>query len=67
MLNVTIHGFYSRFDGKAIIRQRVDGEPSEVTVQIAFQPSTLAGQNSYDALMCTLAQGWQQETYAIAL
>lgn len=65
-LNVNISGFHGRYDGKAVIT----GEwVLRHQMQIIKQPFALAisqKEDGYDALVRTLAEGWQQEAAKIA-
>ncbi|CAB1214496.1 membrane integrity-associated transporter subunit PqiC [Serratia liquefaciens] len=66
VLNVTISGFHGRFDGKAIIRgEWVLSHQGKLTKQ-PFSLELKQGEDGYDALVRTLAQGWQQEAQSIA-
>lgn len=66
VLNVTVNAFHGRYDGSAVIqgewvltvRDRVFRQPFNVTLP--------QSEDGYDALVATLAQGWQQVAQSIA-
>ncbi len=66
VLNVTISGFHGRFDGKAIIRGEWVLNRQGHLIKRPFNLELKQGEDGYDALVRTLAQGWQQEAQAIA-
>ncbi|MGP2769371.1 ABC-type transport auxiliary lipoprotein family protein, partial [Serratia ureilytica] len=66
VLNVTISGFHGRFDGKAIIRGEWVLNRQGRLIKRPFNLELKQGEDGYDALVRTLAQGWQQEAQAIA-
>ncbi|MBP1128979.1 putative lipoprotein YmbA [Serratia sp. PL17] len=66
VLNVNVSGFHGRFDGKAIIRgEWVLNHQGQLTKR-PFNLELKQGEDGYDALVRTLAQGWQQEAQDIA-
>lgn len=66
VLNVTVSGFHGRYDGKAIIRgEWVLSHQGKLT-KWPFNLELKQGEDGYDALVRTLAQGWQQQAQAIA-
>ena len=66
VLNVTISGFHGRFDGKAIVRGEWVLNRQGRLIKRPFSLELKQGEDGYDALVRTLAQGWQQEAQAIA-
>jgi uncharacterized lipoprotein YmbA len=66
VLNVTISGFHGRFDGKAIIRGEWVLNRQGRLIKRPFSLELKQGEDGYDALVRTLAQGWQQEAQVIA-
>ncbi|MDU3785651.1 MAG: membrane integrity-associated transporter subunit PqiC, partial [Serratia marcescens] len=66
VLNVTVSGFHGRFDGKAIVRGEWVLNRQGRLIKRPFSLELKQGEDGYDALVRTLAQGWQQEAQAIA-
>ncbi|CAI1039485.1 membrane integrity-associated transporter subunit PqiC [Serratia entomophila] len=67
VLNVTISGFHGRFDGTAIIRgEWVLNHQGRLTKR-PFNLELKQSEDGYDALVRTLAEGWQKEAKSIAL
>ncbi|WP_337264033.1 MULTISPECIES: membrane integrity-associated transporter subunit PqiC [unclassified Serratia (in: enterobacteria)] len=66
VLNVTISGFHGRYDGKAIIRGEWVLNHQGQLIKRPFNLELKQEEDGYDALIRTLAQGWQQEALAIA-
>ncbi|WP_061798010.1 membrane integrity-associated transporter subunit PqiC [Serratia ficaria] len=66
VLNVTVSGFHGRFDGKAVIRGEWVLNHQGRLIKRPFNLELKQGEDGYDALVRTLAQGWQQEAQTIA-
>lgn len=66
VLNVTITGFHGRYDGKAIIRGEWVLNRQGRMIKRPFSLALTQSEDGYDALVRTLATGWQQEAQAIA-
>ena len=66
VLNVTINGFHGRHDGKAIIRGEWVLNHQGQLIKRPFSLELKQGEDGYDALIRTLAQGWLQEAQSIA-
>jgi hypothetical protein len=66
VLNVNVSGFHGRFDGKAIIRGEWVLNHQGNLIKRPFNLELQQGEDGYDALVRTLAQGWQQEAQDIA-
>ncbi|KFK93196.1 MULTISPECIES: membrane integrity-associated transporter subunit PqiC [unclassified Serratia (in: enterobacteria)] len=66
VLNVTISGFHGRHDGKAIIRGEWVLNHQGQLIKRPFSLELKQGEDGYDALIRTLAQGWLQEAQVIA-
>ncbi|MGA9607400.1 MAG: membrane integrity-associated transporter subunit PqiC [Rouxiella badensis] len=66
-LSVNVTGFHGRYDGKAVISGTWtltrDGQVSQHNFNIELKQN----QDGYDALVRTLATGWEQEANSIAL
>lgn len=66
VLNVTISGFHGRYDGKAIVRGEWVLSHQGRLIKRPFNLELKQGEDGYDALVRTLAQGWLQEAQEIA-
>ncbi|MFZ1874423.1 MAG: membrane integrity-associated transporter subunit PqiC [Chania sp.] len=66
VLNVTVSGFHGRYDGKAIIRGEWVLSHQGQLIKRPFSLELQQGEDGYDALIRTLAQGWSQEAQVIA-
>jgi uncharacterized lipoprotein YmbA len=66
VLNVTVGGFHGRYDGKAIISGEWVLNRRGKLIKRPFSLELKQGEDGYDALIRTLAQGWQQEAQVIA-
>ncbi|PVZ85811.1 hypothetical protein C9426_18230 [Serratia sp. S1B] len=66
VLNVTINGFHGRYDGRAIIRGEWVLSYQGKLIKQPFNLELKQGEDGYDALVRTLAQGWLQEAQEIA-
>ncbi|MFC0227921.1 membrane integrity-associated transporter subunit PqiC [Serratia aquatilis] len=66
VLNVTVSGFHGRHDGKAIIQGEWVLSRQGALIKRPFNLELKQGEDGYDALVRTLAQGWQQEAQEIA-
>jgi uncharacterized lipoprotein YmbA len=66
-LSVNVTGFHGRYDGTAVISGtrtlKRDGQVSQHNFNIELKQN----QDGYDALVRTLATGWEQEANSIAL
>ncbi|WP_312756487.1 membrane integrity-associated transporter subunit PqiC [Pantoea brenneri] len=65
-LNVTITGFQGRYDGKAVISGEWTLEHQGHLTKQAFNLALPQTEDGYDALVRTLAVGWQQTAQQIA-
>lgn len=66
VLNVTINGFHGRYDGRAIVRGEWVLSYQGKLIKQPFNLELKQGEDGYDALVRTLAQGWLQEAQEIA-
>ncbi|CND88993.1 membrane integrity-associated transporter subunit PqiC [Yersinia nurmii] len=66
VLNVTVTGFHGRFDGKAIVKGVWVVKYQGKLIKQPFDLEVKQSEDGYDALIRTLAQGWQQEAQNIA-
>lgn len=66
VLNVTVTGFHGRYDGKAIISGQWTLNRDNQIISQPFNLQLEQGEDGYDALVSTLAQGWQQQAKVIA-
>ncbi|EPU8563016.1 membrane integrity-associated transporter subunit PqiC [Yersinia enterocolitica] len=66
VLNVTVTGFHGRYDGRAIIRGVWILKRQGQLIKQPFDLELKQGEDGYDALIRTLAEGWQQEAKSIA-
>ena len=66
VLNVNVTGFHGRYDGSAIISGSWVLTKEGQTLQRSFNIVLKQNEDSYDALVRTLAAGWQQEASQIA-
>ncbi|MCE3063730.1 membrane integrity-associated transporter subunit PqiC [Yersinia enterocolitica] len=66
VLNITVTGFHGRYDGRAIIRGVWILKRQGQLVKQPFDLELKQGEDGYDALIRTLAEGWQQEAKSIA-
>lgn len=65
-LNISVTGFHGRYDGKAVISgEWILTRHGQLTKR-AFNLVLPVQQDGYDALVKTLAEGWQQEAQQIA-
>lgn len=65
-LKVTITGFHGRYDGRTIIRGEWEFNNGTGIVRKTFDIEMKQEQDGYDALVRTLAEGWNQQSLAIA-
>ncbi|GKW40368.1 membrane integrity-associated transporter subunit PqiC [Pectobacterium parvum] len=66
VLNVAVTGFHGRYDGKVIVRGEWMLTYQEKVVKRPFSVMLPQTEDGYDALVTTLAQGWQQVSQSIA-
>lgn len=66
VLNVTVTGFHGRYDGKVVISGQWVLKRNGVVTQRSFNRVLPQAGDGYDALVKTLAQGWQKEASDIA-
>ncbi|HFI5324206.1 TPA: membrane integrity-associated transporter subunit PqiC [Serratia liquefaciens] len=66
VLNVSISGFHGRFDGKAVIRGEWILNHQGRLIKRPFNLELKQSEDGYDALVRTLAEGWQKEAESIA-
>lgn len=66
VLNVSISGFHGRFDGKAVIRGEWILNHQGRLIKRPFNLELKQSEDGYDALVRTLAEGWQKEAGSIA-
>ncbi len=65
-LNVTVKSFHGRFDGKAVIEGEWTLNTSDRVIRHPFSVVLPQPDDGYDALVKTLAQGWQHVAQSIA-
>lgn len=65
-LNVNINGFHGRYDGSVIISGEWVLQHHNQLIKRSFFITLKQNQDGYDALIKTLAKGWQQEAQCIA-
>lgn len=65
-LKVTITGFHGRYDGSTIMRGEWEFNKGTEIVKKNFDIEMKQEQDGYDALVRTLADGWNQQSLAIA-
>ncbi|WP_409307517.1 membrane integrity-associated transporter subunit PqiC [Pectobacterium sp. B1J-3] len=66
VLNVTITAFHGRYDGKVVIRGEWVLSRADKVIKRPFNVVLPQTEDGYEALVKTLAQGWQQVGVAIA-
>ncbi|PWC18718.1 membrane integrity-associated transporter subunit PqiC [Brenneria roseae subsp. roseae] len=66
VLNVTVTAFHGRYDGKVVIRGEWILNQSGKVMKRPFNVTLPQTEDGYDALVKTLAQGWQQVAQSIA-
>ncbi|GBU11757.1 lipoprotein [Enterobacterales bacterium] len=66
VLNVNVTGFHGRYDGSALISGSWVLTRNGQTIQRSFNLVLKQNEDGYDALVRTLAAGWQQEASQIA-
>ncbi len=66
VLNVNVTGFHGRYDGIVVVSGSWTLTRQGQTVQRDFALNMKQGEDGYDALVRTLATGWQQEASQIA-
>lgn len=66
VLNVNVTGFHGRYDGSALISGSWVLTKDGQTIQRSFNLILKQKEDGYDALVRTLAAGWQQEASQIA-
>ncbi|MBN3181858.1 membrane integrity-associated transporter subunit PqiC [Pectobacterium brasiliense] len=66
VLNVTVTGFHGRYDGNVIVRGEWMLTYQGKVVKHPFNVVLPQTEDGYDALVRTLAQGWQQVSQSIA-
>ncbi|EKN3345108.1 membrane integrity-associated transporter subunit PqiC [Yersinia ruckeri] len=66
VLNVTITGFHGRYDGKVVIKGVWILKYRDKLIKQPFDLELKQNEDGYDALVRTLAQGWQQEAQRMA-
>lgn len=65
-LNVNVTGFHGRYDGQVVISGEWVLEHQGQIIKRAFALTLPQTEDGYDALVRTLAEGWQQEASQIA-
>ncbi|WP_437609030.1 membrane integrity-associated transporter subunit PqiC [Erwinia sp. V71] len=65
-LNVTVSGFHGRYDGQVIVSGEWILQHHQRLIKRPFLITLPQQEDGYDALVRTLAQGWQQEAQQIA-
>lgn len=65
-LNITVTGFHGRYDGKAVVSGFWVLSHQGQLLRTPFNLELAQSQDGYDALVRTLADGWQQEAQNIA-
>ncbi len=65
-LNVNVTGFHGRYDGKAVVSGEWTLEHHGQLMRHGFQIVLPQGEDGYDALVRTLASGWQQQAQQMA-
>jgi len=65
-LNVTVTGFHGRYDGQVIVSGEWTLQHNQRLIKQPFMISLPQKEDGYDALVRTLAQGWQQQAQQIA-
>lgn len=65
-LNVTVKAFHGRYDGKAVLQGEWIFTERERVLRQPFNLVLPLRDDGYDALVNTLAQGWQQVAQSIA-
>ncbi|CAI1180952.1 membrane integrity-associated transporter subunit PqiC [Serratia quinivorans] len=66
VLNITVSSFHGRFDGKAIISGEWMLKHHGLLFKRPFNLELKLDEDGYDALVRTLAEGWQKEAKSIA-
>jgi len=66
VLNVNVTGFHGRYDGSALVTGSWVLTRNGQTIQRSFNLVLKQNEDGYDALVRTLAAGWQQEAGQIA-
>ncbi|MEI7410869.1 membrane integrity-associated transporter subunit PqiC [Pectobacterium aroidearum] len=66
VLNVSVTGFHGRYDGNAVVRGEWMLTYQGKVVKRSFSVVLPQTEDGYDALVRTLAQGWQQVSQSIA-
>ncbi len=66
MLNVTVTGFQGRYDGRAVVSGEWVLQHNGRVVKQGFYMTLPQNEDGYDALVRTLAIGWQQTAQQIA-
>lgn len=66
VLNVTVTGFHGRYDGRTVIRGVWILKHQGQLIKQPFNLELKQSEDGYDALVRTLAEGWQQEAKTIA-
>ncbi len=65
-LNVNVTGFHGRYDGQVIVSGEWTLQHNQRLIKQPFMISLPQKEDGYDALVRTLAQGWQQQAQQIA-
>ena len=65
-LNVNVTGFHGRYDGKVIISGQWILQHDSQLIKRPFLMALPQDEDGYDALVRTLAKGWQQEAQRMA-
>ena len=65
-LNVTVTGFHGRYDGRVIVSGEWLLKHQGSLIKRPFHIELKQQEDGYDAMVKTLAQGWQQEAASIA-
>lgn len=66
VLNVTVTGFHGRYDGKVIVSGHWMLNHQGQIITRSFSQEMIQTEDGYDALVRTLAKGWQQQASDIA-
>lgn len=66
-LNVNVNGFHGRFDGQVVISGSWTLEHNGQITRQNFNLTLPQQEDGYDAMVRTLAQGWQQEAQRMAI
>lgn len=67
VLNVNVSGFHGRYDGRVIVRGEWALDRQGQLIKQPFSLELNQTEDGYDALVRTLAEGWQQQAQGIAV